>query len=824
MLTNDSDLHGGAPSENNTPLTLVGIHTNPANGSLVFTGSNGSFVYTPNSLDFVGTDSFVYRVQDSLGGESLGTVYITVTEVNDPPVVVDDNITTNEDAAITFNILANDSAGPPSESGQTVTVFSHTNTANGTLSVNVNGTVTYTPNPNFYGTDSFQYTARDNGTPQLASIGLVFITVNPVNDKPSFTIGTDIGLAEDAPAHTVPGFLNLASINVGPSNETDNVPHGPFTSPHNNQSNSNVTITVVAANPAMFSVQPTINPTTGTLTFTAAPDANGSTSVSVFVQDTGGTSNGGEDTGVRTFNISLSAVSDVENDSTTGAEDVPQTGNLASNDNFEGPTSYSLQTAPIHGSVVINTDGTFTYTPVADYNGSDSFSYKVSNNGADEFAAVSVTVNAVADVVNDTATVTEDVPYSGSVAANDNFEGPTTYALDTAPTNGLVTVNPDGTFTYTPNADFNGTDSFTYKVTNNGAIETATVSITIDPVADVVNDSVSVTEDIPQSGSVATNDNFEGPTTYALDTAPTNGLVTVNPDGTFTYTPNADFNGTDSFTYKVTNNGAIETATVSVTVSAVADVVADTLAVIEDTPQSGNVATNDNFEGPTTYALDTAPTNGLVTVNPDGTFTYTPNADFNGTDSFTYKVTNSGAIETATVSVTVSAVADVVADTLAVVEDTPQSGNVAINDNFEGPTTYALDTAPTNGLVTVNPDGTFTYTPNADFNGTDSFTYKVTNNGAIETATVSVTVSAVADVVADTLAVIEDTPQNGNVATNDNFEGPTTYALDTAPTNGLVTVNPDGTFTYTPNADFNGTDSFTYKVTNNVLSKRRPLA
>ncbi len=759
-VTEDLAQNGNvAANDNFEGPTSYALDTAPTNGS-VTVNPDGTFTYTPNA-DFNGTDSFTYKVTNN-GAIETATVSVTVNAVAD---VLNDAVTVTEDLAQNGNVAANDNfEGPTSYALDTAPT-------NGSVTVNPDGTFTYTPNADFNGTDSFTYKVTNNGAIETATVS---VTVNAIADVLDDALTVTEDLAQNG---------NVAA--------NDNF-EGP---------------TSYALDTAPTNGSVTVNPD-GTFTYTPNADFNGTDSFTYKV-----TNNGAIETA--TVSVTVNAVADVLNDSVTATEDLAQNGNVSANDNFEGPTTYALDTAPTNGSVTVNPDGTFTYTPNADFNGTDSFTYKVTNNGAIETATVSVTVNAVADVLNDSVTVTEDLAQNGNVAANDNFEGPTSYALDTAPTNGSVTVNPDGTFTYTPNADFNGTDSFTYKVTNNGAIETATVSVTVNAVADVLNDAVTVTEDLAQNGNVAANDNFEGPTSYALDTAPTNGSVTVNPDGTFTYTPNADFNGTDSFTYKVTNNGAIETATVSVTVNAVADVLNDAVTVTEDLAQIGNVAANDNFEGPTIYALDTAPTNGSVTVNPDGTFTYTPNADFNGTDSFTYKVTNNGAIETATVSVTVNAVADVLNDSVTVTEDLAQNGNVAANDNFEGPTTFALDTAPTNGSVTLNPDGTFTYTPNADFNGTDSFTYKVTNNGAIETATVSVTVNAIADVLDDTLTVTEDLAQNGNVAANDNFEGPTTYALDIGPTNGSVTVNPDGTFTYMPNADFNGTDSFTYKVTNN---------
>ena len=144
------------------------------------------------------------------------------------------------------------------------------------------------------------------------------------------------------------------------------------------------------------------------------------------------------------------------------------------------------------------------------------------------------------------------------VIANGNFEGSATVTAVTDGANGTVTT--DGTtVTYTPAADFNGTDTFTYTVTSGGVTETATITVTVTPVADLADDAVTTSEDTPVTYDVIANGNFEGSATVTAVTDGTNGTVTT--DGTtVTYTPAADFNGTDTFTYTVTSGGVTETA------------------------------------------------------------------------------------------------------------------------------------------------------------------------------------------------------------------------------------------------------------------------
>ncbi|WP_262509247.1 Ig-like domain-containing protein [Thermonema rossianum] len=273
---------------------------------------------------------------------------------------------------------------------------------------------------------------------------------------------------------------------------------------------------------------------------------------------------------------------------------------------------------------------------------------------------MNITVNPVNDApvaVDDVLTVNEDTPGSGDLSPNDSDpEGdPLTYTSGTFTTaqGGTITINADGTYTYTPGADYNGPDSYTYTVCdNNGECDTATLTITVNPVNDAPvagDDNATVLEDTPVSGDLSTNDSDpEGdPLTYTSGTFTTaqGGTITINPDGTYTYTPPAGYTGTDCFTYEVCdNNGACANATICIEVTPNQPPVAedDTATTVVNTPASGTVADNDSDpEGdPLTYTSGTFTTTqgGTITINPDGTYTYTPPAGYTGTDCFTYEV------------------------------------------------------------------------------------------------------------------------------------------------------------------------------------------
>ncbi len=806
--TEDTVFNGNL-STNDTPSgdggNVWSLATGAANGTVVV-NPDGTFTYTPNA-NYNGADSFTYTITDADGDTSTATVSINVAAVDDLPVAVADSINATEDTVFNGNLSTNDT---PSGDGGNVWSLA-TGAANGTVVVNPDGTFTYTPNANYNGADSFTYTITDaDGDTSTATVS---INVAAVDDLP-VAVADSINATED----TV--FNGNLSTNDTPSGDGGNV----------------WSLATGAANGTVV-----VNPD-GTFTYTPNANYNGADSFTYTITDADG------DTSTATVSINVAAVDDLPvavADSINATEDTVFNGNLSTNDtpSGDGGNVWSLATGAANGTVVVNPDGTFTYTPNANYNGADSFTYTITDaDGDTSTATVSINVAAVDDLpvaVADSINATEDTVFNGNLSTNDtpSGDGGNVWSLATGAANGTVVVNPDGTFTYTPNANYNGADSFTYTITDaDGDTSTATVSINVAAVDDLpvaVADSINATEDTVFNGNLSTNDtpSGDGGNVWSLATGAANGTVVVNPDGTFTYTPNANYNGADSFTYTITDaDGDTSTATVSINVAAVDDLpvaVADSINATEDTVFNGNLSTNDtpSGDGGNVWSLATGAANGTVVVNPDGTFTYTPNANYNGADSFTYTITDAdGDTSTATVSINVAAVDDLpvaVADSINATEDTVFNGNLSTNDtpSGDGGNVWSLATGAANGTVVVNPDGTFTYTPNANYNGADSFTYTITDaDGDTSTATVSINVAAVDDLpvaVADSINATEDTVFNGNLSTNDtpSGDGGNVWSLATGAANGTVVVNPDGTFTYTPNANYNGADSFTYTIT-----------
>ncbi len=537
-----------------------------------------------------------------------------------------------------------------------------------------------------------------------------------------------------------------------------------------------------------------------------AGDTNTERGFTITLDDGADTRDAASGTGALTATLSgtiaVNATPDLAADSADTDEDTPVTVDVLANDELgTAMAAISGVTDGTHGTVVDNGDGTVTYTPNADYHGTDSFTYTVTDgNGDSRTATVTVTVNPVADIADDLAETDEDTPVTTTVLSNDTFAGTPVVTAVTQGAHGTVVSNGDGTVTYAPNADFNGTDSYTYTVTTvAGNTETATVTVRIRPVADAVNDTVVTDEDTPVTTTVLTNDTFAGTPAVMAVTQGAHGTVVNNGDGTITYTPNPDFNGADSYIYTVTSGGVTETATVHVTVNSVPDAAEDDQATTnEDTPVTTNVLANDSFEGTPAVTVVTQGTHGTVVNNGDGTVTYTPNADFNGTDSYTYTVTSGGVTETATVSVTVNAVPDVADDTAVTDEDTPVRTTVLANDSFEGTPVVTAVTQGAHGTVAINPDNTITYRPDPDYHGTDSYTYTVTSGGVTETATVNVTVNPVVDIADDAVTTDEDTPVTSDVLADDRFAPGASVTGVTQGAHGSVAIEADGRVTYTP--------------------------
>ncbi len=762
--------------------------SNPENGSVTI-NADGSWEYVPNP-DFNGEDSFTVVVDDGNGGTDTITVTVNVTPVNDAPVGEDVSAETQEETAVTGQLTATD------VDGDNLTFKPGSNPENGSVTINADGSWEYVPNPDFNGEDSFTVVVDDGngGTDTIT----VTVNVTPANDAP---VGEDVS-AETQEDTAVTGQLTATDV------DGDNLTFKPGSNPEN----GSVTINA-----------------DGSWEYVPNPDFNGEDSFTVVVDD----GNGGTDTITVTVNVTPANDAPVGEDvSAETQEETAVTGQLTATDVDGDNITFKPGTNPENGSVTVNPDGSWEYVPNTDFNGEDSFTVVVDDgNGGSDTITVTVNVTPVNDapVGEDVSAETqEETAVTGQLTATDIDGDNLTFKPGTNPENGSVTVNPDGSWEYVPNTDFNGEDSFTVVVDDgNGGSDTITVTVNVTPVNDAPvgeNVTTETQEETAVTGQLTATDVDGDNLTFKQGSDPTNGSVTVNPDGSWEYVPNTDFNGEDSFTVMVDDgNGGSDTITVTVNVTPVNDapvgenVSAETQ---EETAVTGQLTATDVDGDNLTFKPGSNPENGSVTINADGSWEYVPNPDFNGEDSFTVVVDDgNGGTDTITVTVNVTPTNDApIGDDVSTEtqEETAVSGQLTATDVDGDNLTFKPGTNPENGSVTVNPDGSWEYVPNTDFNGEDSFTVVVDDgNGGSDTITVTVNVTPVndapvgEDVSAETQ---EETAVTGQLTATDVDGDNLTFKPGTNPENGSVTVNPDGSWEYVPNTDFNGEDSFTVVV------------
>jgi gliding motility-associated-like protein len=390
-------------------------------------------------------------------------------------------------------------------------------------------------------------------------------------------------------------------------------------------------------------------------------------------------------------------------------------------------------------------------------------------DGSGNTASCSMTVTVVAapDAVDDQASTPEDTAVDIDILANDvdcnNSLDPASVTITSAPANGTVTVNNEtGLVTYTPAMGHTGTDEFTYSVCNaEGLCDEALVTITIVSVnkPPIATDDINETlVNYPTNGWVTTNDYDPDGDQLIVNTTPlsnpTNGSLSLNADGSYTYTPNSDFIGKDHFEYEVCDPyGLCDVALV--TISVVPEKEEDENrppVAIEDnykgkvnTPVTGNLLANDYDPDGDNISIATtpvsSPSSGTLQINADGTFTFVPENDFFGIVTFVYRICDDGTpslCDEATVTIDIRYVEEInttvgVDDAWFIVEDSLLQADVSLNDydpEGDNQVSFTLLVPPANGSMALFPDGTFEFEPFAGFIGNDFFIYEVCDDGS----------------------------------------------------------------------------------------------
>lgn len=648
-------------------------------------------------------------------------------DLNTPPEVADDTVQTDEDTWVDISPLGNDY----DSDGDFLEIIGLTQPQQGTAVLISTTEIRYTPDPDFFGQDTFSYTATDPGGKQ--GTGTVSVQVIAVNDPPQAF--DDVLVTDEDTAAEISPLEN----DTDPDNET-------------------LTLTILQ-NPANGNVEMLAG---GSCRYVPSSNFSGTDIFTYRVSD-------GSASSTASVRITVNPVNDspvASDDLFTTNENTSGTIHILGNDyDAEGDAlTPVILTQPTAGSAAIQADGSVLYTPQPGYSGSDHFTYSVTDSGGlSDSASVSVIIAPIAvafSAVADSLAVSEDSQITLNLLSNDqNPESLSlTLALQSLPLYGQAQLSQDGILTYIPNADFYGSENLTYSLTDGeGNTSIASVSIEVTPVNDpplAIGEAVSTKEDEPITIELLLNDSDmdNDPLAASLRSAPGNGTVTILPSGRAVYTPDGNFFGNDSFTYDVSDGLSKAAAEVQISVSPVNDPPES----IDDSVSGGiresvevNVLSNDSDpEGDAISAyLDRAPEHGTVIIQANGQAVYTPTGDFSGADTFAYRAEDSyGASSSALVYVVVSGenrspVA--VEDNASVAKRSQVVFNVLSNDTDpDGDTLKLLEISnPSNGTALIKTDsGDVEYKPETWFRGTDSFTYIVSDGEAETTGTINITV------------------------------------------------------------------------------------
>lgn len=745
------------------------LTTNPGVSISSFTQldiDDGRLVYVHSGAE--SDDAFKFTVSDGAGGSIAATVFsISVSRVNDAPQIsVPGPQSTNEDTSFSFGstfgnaiVISDDDAFSSTVQISLCVVdgrltlgstsgLAIVSGANGASALKLTGSVVdlnsainglvYSPNRDFNGSDLLTIQIDDLGNSgsggARSASATISISVAAVNDAPVQSLPGDQATGEDTPlVFSVAGGNSISVSDVDIDEGTGLIEFGLMA--------TNGTLTLSSVGGLTFSMgdgagdtdivftstPANANAALNGLMFTPHADFNGTASIRVVTSDLANAGAGGELIDDDTVLIDVRAINDRPvgtQDQHTIDEDTTLTVGVASgvlaNDYDVDLDSLIavLESGPSHGTLVLNSNGSFSYTPNQHFNGSDSFTYSAFDGLA---ASVAITVAITVEAVND------------------------------APLNAVPTL---------PSA--NEDTDLVFSTTNGNAIQVSDVDAspgTVGVRLTTWNGSLSLSTTSGLTFAIGTGSGDR-------DVVFAGSIVQVNAAlNGLRFSPDRDFNSTTSLRIETrdfgntgSNGELLDLDTISIEVIAVNDqpvAVNDRYSIDEDntlsvSAQLGVLANDSDVDFDHLDAVLVAgPQNGTLALNADGSFEYLPSLDFNGSDSFTYRATDGRlASSLVTVTLTVNPVNDVVVpqpdvynvDQMAtLVVDT--NGVLANDFDVDGDhLTATLIEAPRNGTITFNPDGTFTYQPDRSFFGVDKFTY-VPHDGTVPGIATTVTLN-----------------------------------------------------------------------------------
>ncbi|EGQ9766571.1 tandem-95 repeat protein [Vibrio alginolyticus] len=825
LIFTDADLLAGATDIEGDNLTVEGVSYDGGDGILTDNG-NGTYTFAPNE-NFNGDVNFSFDVSDGTDTVSAN-IDVSVTPVDDAPVSGNLAYSVDEDGSIRLSQEQLLSQASDVE-GDALTASNLSVDGNATVTQNDDGSFTITPDADFNGDIDISFDISDGTNTVQATADL---TVNPINDLPvpqdqQFSVEED-GTLIFTDADLLAGATDIEGDNLTVEGVSYDGGDGIL-----------------------------IDNGNGTYTFAPNENFNGDVNFSFDVSD-------GTDT--------VSANIDV---SVTPVDDAPVSGNLAYSVDEDGSIRLSQeqllsQASDVEGdaltasnlsvdgnaTVTQNDDGSFTITPDADFNGDIDISFDISDGTNTVQATADLTVNPINDLP-----VPQDQQFSveedGTLQFTDadllagatDIEGDdlSVTGISYEGTDGVLTDNGDGTYSFAPNENFNGDVNFSFDVSDGTDTVSANVDVSVTPVNDppvAGSTSYTVHEDnsitISDAQLLANSSDLEGDVSIdSVSYSGSDGVLQINGDGTYTFSPNENFNGEVTLDVVVADEeGATDVTTAGITVLEVNDppVAGPTSYTIDEdsvlTFSESQVLLNaSDVEGDVELVgISYDGPDGIFTVNDDGTCSFAPNENFNGQVQLDVTIRDEDGAEVDTV----------INVNVLPINDAPVSGGLAYSVNEDGAITLSQEqllsqasdiegdgltasdlTVDGNATVTANDDGSFTITPDADFNGDIDIQFNITDGTDTIQATADLTVNPVND-----LPVPQDqqfsVEEDGTLqftdadllagATDIDGDNLTVDGISYTGSDGVLTDHGDGTYTFAPNENFNGDVSFSFGV------------
>ncbi|EPI4817697.1 tandem-95 repeat protein [Vibrio alginolyticus] len=799
-----------------------------ANASVVDNG-DGTYTVTPDT-DFNGELGLTFDISD--GQETISSsIDLTVRPINDAPVPEDKTFEVEEDGTLIFTD-ADLLAGATDIEGDNLTVEGVSyDGGDGILTDNGNGTYTFAPNENFNGDVNFSFDVSDGTDTVSANID---VSVTPVDDAPvsgnlAYSVDEDgsIRLSQEQ-------LLSQASDVEGDALTASNL-----------SVDGNATVT---------------QNDDGSFTITPDADFNGDIDISFDISD-------GTNTVQATADLTVNPINDlpvpqdqqfsVEEDGTliftdadllSGATDIEGDNLTVEGVSYDGGD----------GILTDNGNGTYTFAPNENFNGDVNFSFDVSD-GTD-------TVSANIDV---NVTPVDDAPVSGNLAYSVDEDGSIRLSQEqllsqasdvegdaltasnlSVDGNATVTQNDDGSFTITPDADFNGDIDISFDISDGTNTVQATADLTVNPINDLPvpqDQQFSVEEDgtlqFTDADLLAGATDIEGDdlSVTGISYEGTDGVLTDNGDGTYSFAPNENFNGDLNFSFDVSDGTDTVSANVDVSVTPVNDppvagstsytVHEDNSITISDEQLLAN---SSDVEGAVSIdSVTYSGTDGVFQDNGDGTYTFMPNENFSGDISLDVIVADEqGAIDETTAGITVIEVNDppVAGPTSYTIDEDSvltfsESQILANASDIEGDVELVgISYEGSDGIFTVNGDGTCSFAPNENFNGQVQLDVTIQDeNGATVDTHINVDVLP-----------INDPPVSGDLAYTINEDSSITLSQEqllakagdidsenleainlSTDDNATIQYNDDGSYTITPDENYNGDLDLTFDIIDN---------